>query len=91
MKAPEIVSVGPDVGSTGDWITLGGHFFGTKTAKVYLSFLSNGKPRKKSCSIATWSNEEIVCKVPELPAGTYDVMITNSVGSDTLDGGFIVE
>jgi hypothetical protein len=90
VKAPEIVSVSPDVGSTGDRITLGGHFFGTKTAKVYLSFLSNGKPRKKSCSIVNWGNDEIVFEVPKLPAGTYDVMITNSVSSDTLDGGFII-
>jgi len=53
--------------------------------------MSNGKPTKKSCSVLSWGNDEIVFTVPKLPLGTYDVIVTNSVNSDTLTGGFIIK
>ena len=34
---------------------------------------------------------EIVFVVPKLPAGVYDVIVTNSVGSNKVVGGFIIE
>jgi len=56
-----------------------------------LGYLSKGKPKKKSCSVLGWGNDEIVFTVPKLPLGTYDVIVTNSVSSDTLAGGFIIK
>jgi hypothetical protein len=91
VQAPEIVSVSPNVGSAEDQVTLSGHFLGAKSSKVYLSFLSNGKPRKKSCPIVAWSNDQIVFKVPKLPPGTYGVIVANSVGSVILEEGFIIK
>ena len=35
---------------------------------------------------------DIVFVVPKgLPFGAYNIIVTNSVGSDTLTGGFIIE
>ena len=94
VKAPEIVSVDPNAGTTGNEITIRGYFFGTKKPKVYLGHDMNGKAEKKSCSVVRWTvadpstgEGDIVCKVPKgLPEGIYDVIVTNSVGSDTKPG-----
>jgi hypothetical protein len=90
VKTPEIVSVSPNVGSAEDRITIHGHFFGTKKGKVYLGYEVNGKPTKKSCTVVSWTVDpateegEIVFVVPKgLTAGTYDLIITNSVGSSS--------
>jgi hypothetical protein len=98
VKAPEIVLVNPNVGSAEDQITIQGHFFGTKKGKVYLGYEVNGKPTKKSCAVVSWTvgsateEDEIVFVVPKgLPAGTYDIIVTNSVGSDSLIGEFSIE
>jgi hypothetical protein len=91
VKVPEIVPVGLGSGSVGEQITIPGNFFGSKKPKVYLGYMSNGKPVKKSCSVVSWSDEEIIFTVPKLPVGTYDVIVTNSVSSVTLDGGFIIK
>jgi hypothetical protein len=86
VKAPEIVSVDPYVGSAGDQITISGNYFGSKKGKVYFGYVSNGKYTKKSCSVKSWSDGEIVFVVPKRPVGIYDVIVTNSVGSSTLPG-----
>ena len=78
-------------GSIEDQITISGNFFGSKKGKVYLGYISNGKSIKKSCSIISWGDDGVVFTVPKLPVGSYDVIVTNSVGSDTLDGGFIIK
>jgi YD repeat-containing protein len=91
VKAPEIESVDPGSGSVGEQITISGNFFGSKTPKVYLGYLSKGKQTNKSCSILSWSDDEIVFTVPTLPVGSYDVIVTNGVGSDTLPGGFVIK
>ena len=98
VKVPEIVLVNPNVGSAGDQITIHGHFFGTKKGKVYLGYEVNEKPTKKSCTVVSWTVDpateegEIVFAVPKgLAAGTYDLIITNSVGSDSLIGEFSIE
>jgi hypothetical protein len=90
VEAPDILSIEPFSGSVGDEITISGNYFGSKKGKVYLGYVSNSKPKKKSCSIVSWDDEEIVFKVPKLPDGSYDVIVTNSIGSDTVDG-FIIE
>jgi hypothetical protein len=99
VKAPEIVSVSPNFGSAGDRITIYGRFFGTKKGKVYLGYVNvkNGKYTKKSCSVLSWptdptsSEEDIVFLVPKgLSAGTYDLIVTNSVGTNTKPGIFTI-
>jgi len=91
VKAPEIEKIEPSSGSTDDQITISGNYFGSKKGKVYLGYLSNGKPVKKSCSVVSGSDDEIIFTVPKLPVGTYDVIVTNSVSSGTLPGGFIIK
>ena len=88
VKAPEISSVDPDSGSAGDKITISGNYFGSKKGGVHLGYESKGKYKKPSCFVISWDADEIVFVVPKLPVGTYDVIVTNSVGSDTLPGGF---
>jgi hypothetical protein len=91
VKAPEIASVAPNPGSIGEHITISGNYFGSEKGKVYLSYVVNGKSTRKSCSIISWGDDAIVFAVPALPLGSYDVIVTNSVGSDTLPGGFIIK
>jgi hypothetical protein len=101
VKAPEIVSVTPNVGGAGDQITLHGNFFGIKkgrTGGVYLGYSVEGWPIKKPCSVVSWTVDpatevgEIVFLVPGgLAPWTYDVIITNSVGSDTEPHIFTIE
>jgi hypothetical protein len=91
VKAPEIESVNPNSGSVGEQITVSGKFFSSRKPKVYLGYLSKGKPTKKSCSVLSWGDDEIIFVVPNLPVGTYDVIVTNGVDSTTLSGGFVIE
>jgi hypothetical protein len=99
VKAPEIVSVAPNVGMIGNEITIHGYFFGTKKPKVYLGYNIKEKPKKKSCPLISWTvvdpstgESDIVCKVPPgLSEGIYDVIVTNSVGSDTESGAFTIQ
>jgi hypothetical protein len=93
VKAPEIESVDPSPGPVGQGITISGNYFGSKKGKVYLGYIDvkNGKYVKKSCSIVSWMDDGIIFTVPKLPVGSYDVMVTNSVGSDTVVGGFEIK
>jgi hypothetical protein len=88
VKAPEIEAITPGSGSPGESITISGNYFGSKKGKVFLGYTDakTSKYIKKSCSISSWSGEEIVFIVPKLPPGSYDVTITNSVWSDTYAG-----
>ena len=93
LMAPEIVSVTPGVGRAGDQITLHGNFFGVKKGTqggVYLGYSVNEEPRRKACTVVSWTVDpateegDIVFVVPGgLTPWTYDVIVTNSVGSDT--------
>jgi hypothetical protein len=97
VKAPEILSIDPTSGSAREQVSVHGYFFGTKKGHVYLGYEVSGKPRKKSCSVPSWTmnpttNEgQIVFVVPRLTPGTYDLIVTNSVGSDTLIEGFTIK
>jgi hypothetical protein len=80
--APEIGSVDPSSGSSGETITLGGFFFGTKKGRVTL----NGK----SCKVLKWTMEpetgesEIEFVVPKrFESGAYELKILNQIGADT--------
>ena len=91
MMAPEILRVTPSGGSAGDPIEIRGHYFGTKKGKVYLGgYEMKGKPAQKSCAVTSWAvdhgtGEDVITFI--VPAGlasdSYDLIVTNSVGSDT--------
>jgi hypothetical protein len=98
MMAPEITSVTPGSGSAGDPIVIRGHYFGAKKGKVYLGgYEMKGKPAQKSCAVTSWvvdpSGDDVITFI--LPGGmaldTYDLIVTNSVGSDTETGGFKID
>jgi hypothetical protein len=90
VKAPEIDSVAPTSGSAGDEVTIHGFFFGTKKGKVTLG--------GKNCKVLNWTTDpvtgegEIGFVVPKgLALGTYDITVTNSVGSDTGPDMFTIQ
>jgi hypothetical protein len=91
VKAPAINSVQPGSGSVGERITISGNYFGSRKPSVYLGYLSKGKPTKKICSVLAWGDDEIFFAVPKVPAGTYDVIVTNSVSSQVLTRGFVIK
>jgi hypothetical protein len=97
MMAPEITSVSPSSGSAGEPIEIRGHYFGTKKGKVYLGgYEAKGKPAQKNCPVTSWvvdpSGEDVITFI--VPGGmaldTYDLIVTNSVGSHTKLDGFAI-
>jgi len=85
VKAPEIDSVDPTSGSTGDEITINGFFFGTKKGKVTLG--------GKTCKVLSWTmvpiigESEIKFMVPKglSPGGNELKVTTTGVGSDIIN------
>ena len=98
VRLPQISSMNPDSGGSGDSITISGKFFSKKKGKIYLSSTFDGKPKTKSCPVSGWDMDavtgtsQIVFTVPKgLPPGTYDLIVTNKIGSDTAEARFTVE
>jgi len=93
--------VTPNQCGAGDPITIHGNFFGVKKGSkggVYLGYSVNGKPIRKNCSVVSWAVDpatevgDVVFVVPEgLAPSTYDLVVTNSVGSDTEPDIFTIE
>jgi len=88
VKAPQIDSLDPTTGSTGDEITILGSFFGTKKGKVFLD--------EKSCKIRSWTIDpttgvsEIRFVVPKgLSLGIQELKVINKVGEGIVN--FTVE
>ena len=95
MLPPETISIDPVSGTEGAEITVSGNYFGSKKGKVYLVNPSSGK--KKNCKIITWSMDSVIGEshihfvVPKkMPLGTYNITVTNKVGSHTLANGFTI-
>ena len=83
VMKPEIDSVEPASGSAGDEIKIQGSYFGTKKGKVTLG--------GKNCKVLSWTMDpvtgesEIRFIVPKgLSAGTHDLTVKNSMGSDSV-------
>jgi hypothetical protein len=89
VKPPEVEMVGPLSGSSGDQITISGNYFGSKKGKVYLGYVSSkGRYTKKSCSVVSWGDDEIVFVVPRgLSAGFYDIIVSNTPGATAFKEG----
>ncbi len=82
VKVPEISSVNPTNGSTGNEISISGSFFGAKKGKVTLG--------KKNCKVLSWTMDPTTGEsmvqfiVPKrLTPGVNELKIINGVGSDT--------
>jgi hypothetical protein len=95
VKPPEIYSV--ELVSVAPWdeVVIHGKFFGVKKGKVSLAYVMDGKPKTRKCSVVSWTvtsqSEEgdIVVNLPKgMITGSYDLIVTNSVGSDTVTGLF---
>ena len=89
VEAPRIDSINPIQGSQGAEVTIFGDFFGIKKGKVTLG--------GENCKVLSWTmnpstgQSEIVIEVPKgLTPGTYDLTVTNQVGSDTMGGAFTI-
>jgi pimeloyl-ACP methyl ester carboxylesterase len=90
IVGPRIDSVVPTYVSVGGQITILGHHFGPKKGKVYLSYTTDGKTRRRNCGVVTWDDQKITCKMPKVTPGIYDVVVANNVGWDRLVGGLEV-
>ena len=92
LKVPEIIDVIPKQGVRGDEIGVWGKFLGTKKGKVYLEDFDT----KKSCRITSWPTDPLADEgyitfvVPNIATGLYDLTITNSLGSSTIQDGFTI-
>lgn len=92
VKAPEIEDINPDSEMQGELVTISGKYFGSKKPTVYLGYTNekDGKYRKTGCSLVSWSDDEIVFRIPKLPSGTYDIIVKNATSSDTRVNGLII-
>ncbi len=83
VEAPRIDSINPIQGSQGTEVTIFGDFFGSKKGKVTLG--------GENCKVLSWAMSEILIEVPKgLTPGTYELTVTNQVGSDTMEGAFTI-
>ncbi len=83
MMAPDIGTVSPDTGAEGTPITISGSYFGSKKGKVYLG--------EKKCKVSSWSMNTITFFVPKkMPSDSYNITVTNKIGSDILTNGFTI-
>src|SRR5215472_5110992 len=70
---PEVGSIGPTLGQTGVQVTIAGKGFGDATGSVRFG--------GTAASIVSWSDSEVVFKVPGVSAGVYNVQLKNSGGT----------
>jgi len=83
VETPEIWRVEPDHGGVGTDVKITGRYFGVKKGKVYLVLGDT----VKSCKVMSWQMDAttglstVHFLVPKgLPAGTYDLKVTNKIG-----------
>ena len=89
VMGPEIASVEPMAGISGEVIVLSGNYIGSKKGKVYLG--------TKKCKVVSWTMDsatgasQIQFVVPKkMASGIYSLTVTNKVGSATLTDGFTI-
>jgi hypothetical protein len=99
IRAPDIASIEPARAAAGSKIKIYGKFFGRNVRKVKGKVLlgSSGGGETK-CKVRRWKmkgktgESKIKFVVPEdLPPGTYDLTVENTIGRDTVSEGFTVE
>jgi len=89
VMAPKIDDPNPTYhGTPGDEITILGRFFGTKKGKVYIEYEKDGRPRRASCPIRSWTMEpatgtsEVRFRIPNINySGPCALVVANKVGA----------
>jgi hypothetical protein len=84
LRPPKITSVNPPNGTAGDTITGNGSSFGAKGTIG----LRSGTTTYKTKASSWWDTGVTFVVSSKLPAGTYDVIVTTTVGTDASTGGF---
>ena len=95
---PELGTMSAINGTPGSEITIDGKFFSNKKGRVYLENPSTGKIKK--CKVTSWFMDPatgvsqatfIVPKISKIfPAGTYQLVVTNKVGTTAQTTSFTV-
>ena len=90
-------SITPATGSPEDPIAVAGDYFGTEKGAVRFRYLSGGTLRSKRCKVTSWTMDpatgesSVTFTVPDRVApGTYDVVVSNKIGSTVVPGSFTV-
>ncbi len=89
VRPPEIDSVEPPYGSAGGRIMIQGRFFGTKKPGVSLG-TKKCKVLSSTMNSATGVSSVVFLVPKGLAPGTYDLVLTNQIGSVTRTAGFVV-
>ncbi|OFW58220.1 MAG: hypothetical protein A2Y75_08680 [Candidatus Solincola sediminis] len=76
---PGIDYISPGSGTPGTAVTIGGSGFGSSQGTSTLKFGST------DVTPTSWSNNQITCNVPSMAAGTVQVSVTTSLGTDSMD------
>lgn len=71
--SPLIGHVGPMMGKSGNTITINGEGFGSNEGTVLFN--------SSSAEVISWSNSKIEIKVPDVPAGQYDITVVSASSS----------
>ena len=83
VMAPEIISVVPPSGPSGEVIEISGKYFGSKKPTVYIG--------TNKCKVVSLAMDAIRFVVPKkMASGTYNITVASKVGSDTLIDGFSI-
>ena len=94
---PVVDSITPATGSPGDSIAVAGDYFGTAKGAVRFRYLSGGRLRSNRCKVTSWTMDpatgesSVTFTVPDRVApGTYDVVVSNKIGSTVVAESFTV-
>jgi subtilisin family serine protease len=99
IRAPEIASIEPARATAGSKVKIYGRFFGRDIRKVRgRVFLGSSEAGETKCKVHRWrmkrttGESKIKFIIPEeLPPGTYDLIVENKIGRDTVAEGLTVE
>jgi len=99
IRAPEIASIEPARAPAGSRVKIYGSFFGRDIRKVRgRVFLGSSGGGETKCKVRRWrmkrttGESKIKFIIPEeLPPGTYDLIVENKIGRDTVADGVTVE
>jgi cysteine-rich repeat protein len=96
VDAPNIVSIDPDEGAVGQYITITGSSFGGSLGSVWFEDEETGDRTQASvdfpdeCSEDIWSDTEITVIVPEIATGNYAVSVESRAGDESSPVSFTV-
>ncbi len=82
LTGPFLLSYAPRSGGTGEVLTLGGLNFGEAQGSGSVR-VAGPSGEATECPVSTWTDTEIVCTVPALDDGAYDVAVTTAEGETT--------